>query len=107
MDLVTQILAFLIGFSLFAYYLLHRRLTYWERRNVPHIKPDFIYGNSKGIGKDFTSGTFFKNMYNKLKDQGPIVGVYVSIMPIAIATDLDLIKTILVKEFDIFTNRGM
>ena len=107
MDFVIQILALLIAISLFTYYLLHRRLTYWERRNAPHIKSDFIYGNSKGIGKDFSSGTFFKNMYNKLKDKGPLVGVYVSVMPMAIATDLDLIKTILVKDFDVFTNRGL
>ncbi|KAL7015223.1 hypothetical protein ACKWTF_016353 [Chironomus riparius] len=107
MDLVTQILTLLIGFALFAYYLLHRRFTYWERRNVPHIKPEFIHGNSRGIGKDFSSGTFFKNMYNKLKGKGPLVGVYVSVMPMAIATDLDLIKTILVKDFDVFTNRGL
>ena len=107
MDLVTQILALLIGISLFAYYLLHRRLTYWERRNVPHIKPEFIYGNSRGIGKNFSSGTFFKDMYNKLKDKGPLVSVYISVMPVAIATDLDLIKTVLVKDFDVFTNRGL
>lgn len=107
MDLVTQILALLIGISLFAYYLLHRRLTYWERHNVPHIKPEFIYGNSRGIGKNFSSGTFFKDMYNKLKEKGPLVGVYISVMPVAIATDLDLIKTVLVKDFDVFTNRGL
>lgn len=107
MEFALQILTFLVGISLFAYYLLHRRFTYWERRNVPHIKPEFLYGNARGVGKTISSGDVFANTYFKLKNKGPVAGVYMSVVPMAVINDLDLIKTILVKEFDTFTNRGM
>lgn len=107
MELITEIVTILIGILLLVYYFLHRAFTYWKRLNVPHITPEFLYGNARGIGKSHSLGDFFKDHYFKLKNKGPLVGVYMSVVPIAIVTDLDLIKTICVSEFDSFTNRGM
>ncbi|KAG5674637.1 hypothetical protein PVAND_004591 [Polypedilum vanderplanki] len=107
MELTTLLFTIFTGISLFIYYFIHRRLNYWKVRNVPHIEPEFFHGNARGVGKTISPGKFFKDMYFKLKNKGPVVGVYMYVEPMAIIMDLDLVKTILVKEFNTFPNRGL
>jgi len=99
----------LLGVTGLIYWFIHWKLQYWSIRNVPHIEPEFLYGNSRGFNKDFCATEFVRNMYLKLKSKGvgPIAGVYIYIQPQALIMDLDLAKQILVKEFNIFTNRGL
>lgn len=108
MEFLT-IINILLGVAGLIYWFIHWKLQYWKNRNVPHIEPEFPYGNSRGISKDYSPNEFVKNMYLKLKSKGvgPIAGVYIYIQPQAYVMDLDLIKQILVKEFNIFTNRGI
>lgn len=81
-------------------------MHYWKMRKVPYIHPELIYGNSRGLGKKYHTSEFMKTMYLKLKPLGPIGGAYIYIRTVAIVTDLDLAKTIMVKDFNIFPNRG-
>lgn len=74
-------------------------------KNVPYVEPEFFYGNSRGISKDFHPGEFWREMYLKLKHKGPIGGTYMYIKPFAVITDLDLLKTIMIKDFNFFSNR--
>jgi cytochrome P450 family 6 len=101
---------FTIGFLLTILFLVilffQIKHQYWKKRNVPHIKPEFFYGNSRGMGTKYAYGAFWKKMYLKLKTKKPIVGTYIYFYPSAMITDLDLVKTIMVKEFDTFPNRG-
>jgi cytochrome P450 family 6 len=106
MELAALLLTAIIGITLFIYYFIHRRLNYWKVRDVPHIEPEFLYGNARGVGKTIFSGQFFKDMYLKMKNKGPLVGIYMYVEPMAMAMDLDLIKAILVKDFNKFPNRG-
>lgn len=89
------------------YIFLRLRVHYWKMRKVPYIHPELIFGNSRGLGKKYHLSEFMKTMYLKLKPLGPIGGAYIYIRTVAIVTDLDLIKTIMVKDFNIFNNRGM
>ena len=68
----------------------------------------FPYGNIKGMGKKHHISKFLVDIYGKLKKvREPIGGFYMFIRPIAIVTDLDLVKAILVKDFNTFPNRGL
>lgn len=96
----------MLGIASLVFLFIYKRLQYWKNRNVPYIEPKFFYGNSKGISKKFHSAHFVNEMYKKLKSQGPIGGIYIYVRAIALVTDLDLIKNILVKDFTTFPNRG-
>lgn len=95
----------LFGLLVVIYFMMNRKLNYWKLKNVPYIKPEFLYGNSRGISTDFHPGEFWRKMYRQLKHQGPIGGVYMYLKPFAVITDLDLLKEIMIKDFDFFSNR--
>lgn len=98
----------IIGIYLLAYFLHKKTFEYWKTRNVPYIQPELFYGNSRGLGTDYHTYLFMLKAYKELKDQGePLGGVYISLRPTAIITDLDLVKSVLVKDFNYFPNRGI
>jgi hypothetical protein len=88
------------------YLFLRKKTQYWELRNVPFVKPELFYGNARGISKKYHSSEFVRNMYSQLKPLGPVGGVYMYTRTAALAMNLDLIKSILIKDFNVFTNRG-
>lgn len=106
MELFSLFFNFLLALLLIVYLFIHRKQQYWQRLGLPFVEPQFLYGNSKGIDKDFPAVLFFRDIYLKYKSKGPIFGCYVYTEPQAIITDLDLIKTIMVKEFNTFPSRG-
>lgn len=97
---------FFLGIASLIYLFLYRKFNYWKNRNVPYIQPEFLYGNSRGINKEYNSFDFVRKMYSQLKSSGPVSGIYIYIRTIAFITDLDLVKSILVKDFNVFPNRG-
>ncbi|KAG5674636.1 hypothetical protein PVAND_004590 [Polypedilum vanderplanki] len=101
-----EIILFLIFLVILFFYLLDHRYTYWKRKNVPYIEPEYFYGNARGCGTTMFSGLFYREMYNKLKKFKPIAGFYLYSQPAIMVTDLDLIKTIFVKDFNSFHERG-
>nr|XP_023024022.1 probable cytochrome P450 6a23 [Leptinotarsa decemlineata] len=91
------------------YFFIKRIYSYWCRKGVEYIEPDFFYGNIKEMvhGKISTGG-LFKKFYDDLKSRGlKYGGCYTFFSPVLILVDLDLIKNILLKDFDNFINRGM
>lgn len=88
-------------------YYIKRTYNYWNDRGVVSIKAQFPYGNLKILGKTHHMATLLKKYYDELKNKSPFVGLYFFLSPIALITDLDLIKSILVKDFQNFQNRGL
>lgn len=80
--------------------------SFFDNEGVPHLKPSFPFGNIKGMGSKFHMVDFLNNLYRELKEQSPIVGFYNLAEPVYLVTDLELIKNILVKNFNNFVNRG-
>ncbi|XP_058453135.1 probable cytochrome P450 6a14 [Malaya genurostris] len=106
MDVLNVITGLAIVASLIYLYVA-RLQTYWTRRNVPHLKPEFFYGNTKTLDRTEQIGLLFARFYKELKGLGPIAGVYMYAKPVAVVTDLDLVRNIMVKDFQYFTDRGM
>jgi cytochrome P450 family 6 len=97
----------LIGIFLIALYFYKKVFEYWKPRNVPYIQPELWHGNSRGLGQEYHTFKFIQSVYQKLKGQGPVGGVFVSLRPVAVINDLDLVKSVLVKDFRYFQNRGI
>lgn len=90
-QLVT--LSFVVAFIT---YLLHI-LTYWKTKKVPH----------KFISKFKISIEIFREPYDYFKSKGEkYFGLNLSVIPVFVPIDLDLIRNILSKDFQYFHDHG-
>lgn len=104
---MLNILPFLVIFSSLVYGYLKNPFGYWKRRGVVFEKPIFPYGNTKELGKNVHPSRFFKNLYDKYKSTGAkICGAYFFISPWAILLDRQVIRNVLLEDFDKFNERG-
>lgn len=85
---------------------VRQRYNYWKVRGVPYLDPVFPAGNVWGLGTRLHLSEVLQKCYEKLKGKGPFGGVYFFLGPTVLATDLDFIKTILVKDFQYFHDRS-
>ncbi|XP_065092308.1 probable cytochrome P450 6a14 [Ochlerotatus camptorhynchus] len=88
------------------YLYLQKKHSYWANRGVPFVKPEFFYGNVKTMSRTEQIGKVFQRGYNELKGQNPLGGMYMFTTPIAVVTDMELLKCIFVKDFQYFHDRG-
>lgn len=107
MDLST--FAVLLGSVLvLVYFYVNKKYHYWADLGVPFVKPRFPTGNLKGAFINTTIGERTRDFYRELKGKKSVLGgVYFFISPVAIICDLDFLKHILVKDFQVFLNRGI
>lgn len=108
MDLISGIVLILISICTFVYGFFKYSFGHWKSRNIPYLEPSIPFGNVKGIGKSIHLSMLMKSMYDKLKPTGAkLGGVFFIVRPVAILLDLDLIKSVLVKDFSNFDQRDL
>ncbi|XP_037903223.1 uncharacterized protein LOC119646713 [Hermetia illucens] len=103
MDCLSIVLWSLISFVSLIYIYFKKKYSHWKNRGVNYVEPTFPLGNLS-FGK-----THFKDFSTKIykqKNEDPFVGAYILAKPIAIATSLDFIQNVLVKDFSNFHERG-
>lgn len=66
-----------------------------------------LMGNMSGIGTEIHFFDRMIELYEKLKSKGPIFGFYSSIQAVYIPVDEELVKRVLIKDFNNFISRGM
>ena len=88
------------------YYYIKQFMTHWEKAGVPSIKPIFLIGNLKEVSQKRHLSEVLFDFYKEFKGKGPFGGIYFFTKPVAILTDLDFIKKVLVKDFSNFSDRG-
>lgn len=91
---------------------LKHHYNYWQRLNIPYIKAHPIFGNFKNLvlwKKDPCA--HFQDLYDEIGVVGgkpkdnPVIGLHVFNKPALLIRDLDLVKNVLVKDFNKFSNR--
>ncbi|KAB0804553.1 hypothetical protein PPYR_01523 [Photinus pyralis] len=82
---------------------------YWERKGVFTLKPKLFFGNAQDVVFHKKSlGEQIKAFYDKLNLNGKQFGGYYFLMrPILVVSDLELIKRVLITDFDHFTDHPM
>lgn len=106
MELITYIAVGLVTVcSLFYLYFKHA-FSYWESKGVPYLPPEIPIGNLRGFSKTIHSSAFIQNIYTQLKGKGKFAGMYFTFRPIPLLLDLELIKSVLIRDFHNFTDRG-
>lgn len=97
----------LVAFFLAAYIFVKNKLSYWEVRGVNHEKPSFPFGNLSGLGKSVSFSELQIQLYEKFKKKGRFFGLYMFLNKVLVITDLELLKTIFIKDFSNFNERGL
>lgn len=97
---------FLLACSYLLWYkLLTRNFGYWRKRNIPFIKPQLFFGNFGDVFLYKTHiGEHLGNLYMKMKKHR-FFGIFIFSKPVLIITDPNLVKAILVKDFNTFSDR--
>ena len=87
------------------YLYLSRHRRYWSSRNVPHLPYRFPFGFA---GPELLKQTFVESnveLYWKAKKAGGYIGLVDAMGPAVAVSDPELIKAIMVKDFDHFACR--
>lgn len=88
------------------YFYIRYGLAYWKRRGLPSLTASFPFGNyrptfllKKSIGETT------RDLYNATNE--PFVGVYSFLRPMLLIRDHELVRNILIKDFQHFHDRGV
>uniref|UniRef100_A0A1L8E431 Putative cytochrome n=1 Tax=Nyssomyia neivai TaxID=330878 RepID=A0A1L8E431_9DIPT len=106
MDL-TVLLVFLVTFVIVGYLYVKKKQSYWEKHGVPYVNPAFLIGNLWGVGTSKHFAIALQDNYRELKGKDVIGGIYFLTDPVALILDMDLMKNILIKDFQYFHDRGV
>ncbi|KAM7354431.1 cytochrome P450 6a16 [Cochliomyia hominivorax] len=80
------------------------KYTYWENRGVKQLEINPIWGNIPKL-TTLHHSQLLQEVYDAFKGKARLAGTYIYTKPIAVILDLDLVKTILIKDFSKFVNR--
>ncbi|XP_055597875.1 probable cytochrome P450 6a13 [Uranotaenia lowii] len=108
-DGVSFLVAAVILLGALAFNYLRRKQTYWQRLGIPSGQGSrFLVGNAAGLGNTKQSSDILDPLYYEFKRQGlKCGGIVFFIEPEILVVDPDLVKTILVKDFNKFHDRGV
>ncbi|XP_047118509.1 cytochrome P450 6k1-like [Schistocerca piceifrons] len=104
---VTEMLAILSTVFAILYVTFKISYTHWKKKGLPYLEPSFPLGNAwntalmrKSLGEDL------RDVYFEAEGKH-VVGIYSLHNPILVVRDPELIKTIFVKDFNYFPDRGV
>lgn len=101
----TTVLALMTSALLLAWLYIQYSYGYWKRRGVPYLKPTFPFGSfAKGILQKISIDDQIKEIYDSTSE--PFIGAYSILRPVLVIRDPELVRTILVKDFENFSSRG-
>ncbi|KAF7988778.1 hypothetical protein HCN44_007088 [Aphidius gifuensis] len=103
MDISTVLLSILMFILMYIYYQ-YKKVKFFEKHGIPHIKPWPLYGNMAAIlFKKTTLFHYLQDIYNVNKN-AKYSGFYDFSNPNIVIRDPELIKLIAIKHFDHFVN---
>nr|ABC96862.1 CYP6B3v3a variant [Papilio polyxenes]ABC96863.1 CYP6B3v3b variant [Papilio polyxenes]ABC96864.1 CYP6B3v3c variant [Papilio polyxenes] len=89
------------------HYYFTRNFDYWKKRNVAGPKPIPFFGNLKdSVLRRKHQVMVYKSIYDEFPNE-KVVGIYRMTTPSVLIRDLDIIKHVLIKDFESFADRGV
>uniref|UniRef100_A0A182IJD3 Uncharacterized protein n=1 Tax=Anopheles atroparvus TaxID=41427 RepID=A0A182IJD3_ANOAO len=97
---------FLLGGLLaLLYALIVQRYRHWTIRRVPTLPASFPLGNF-GALRRLSPAEVTTELYRQMDPTKRFYGLFITLQPAIMITDLDLIKTVLIKDFAYFPDHG-
>nr|QQL94343.1 cytochrome p450 6a14-like protein [Prodiamesa olivacea] len=107
MDLSIGLYLLLAIATLVVWYV-KKSFSFWSDLGVTQFPVSFPRGNFVGVGIVRNFSEVMLEYYEKTKQAGvKFSGIYSFTRPLFLATDLELVKSILVRDFNVFPNRGV
>lgn len=104
---VQDIVALLVGLIGVAFYFVQRSYGIWARKELYYVKPHFPYGNFKEtILQRSSFGDLIGDLYNSHPEQ-PVVGIWAAFKPTLLIRDPEIVRQVLIKDFNTFHNRSL
>lgn len=98
---------FYIAFVLFAiYFWFKHKFQFWERHGFSSIPGKFPFGSVAEMGYTIHSSDLLKRFYDDFKGKNPAIGMYFMTKPVLLLTEPELIKDVLVRNFENFHDHG-
>ncbi|XP_013174122.1 PREDICTED: cytochrome P450 6B5-like [Papilio xuthus] len=89
------------------YLYFTRNFNYWKERNVVGPKPVVFFGNiMESVIRRKHLLMIYKDIYEAYPEE-KVVGIYRMTTPCLFLRDLDVIKHVMIKDFELFTDRGI
>lgn len=87
--------------------LVYNKNSFWKRHEVPFVKPKLPYMSS--FMRDKNLSLQYADFYqNYRSDNCPLIGTYGMLWdPLTLIVDLELIRSVLIKDYCYFQDRGM
>ena len=102
------LISFVVGLLIVIYVDFKKNFNYWKSRNVPFLEPSVPLGNIADVIKSKQHfGVIMQDMYNKTKQLGDYCGIYFFRNPVLLVLSPDFAKTVLVRDFNSFCDRGV
>lgn len=103
--LIYSTTALIVSLSLFYAYAKYR-LSYWSRRGVKSPPTHMLFGNFKEcITLKKSPGEVMREIYNSADPDDPYIGFYIFHKPMLLLRNHDLIKQVMITDFEAFPNR--
>lgn len=94
-------------FVLYVYIRFQQSFKLWSSQGVPTIPPSFPSGHLDSRMAYMNFGLMAIDLYKKLKPKGDYVGLYFLNKPVLFVLTPEFAKTVLVRDFQYFMNRGV
>lgn len=111
--MMAIVLEVLFGLFLLSFLLIyfHLKWTYkhWASKGIPYLEPKIPFGNSESpFSRKESMGEMMKRWYEEFRKDGhKHGGVYLFTSPMYFPVDPEIVKTIISKDFQYFTDRGI
>ncbi|XP_049830251.1 cytochrome P450 6k1-like [Schistocerca gregaria] len=103
----TEMLAVLSTLFMIIYVTFKINYTYWKKKGLPYLEPFFPLGNGwNAILMRKCPGEDMKDVYFETEGKA-VVGIYSLNNPLLVVRDPELIKMIMVRDFNYFPDRGI
>jgi len=104
-SLIFVLVAFLSLIFIALYLFFTRNFNFWHKLGIPYVKPKPFVGNFKECAfQKVNIGEHLQQIYEQHSDK-PYVGIFSFDKPVLLIRDVELVKNILVKDFQYFVDR--
>lgn len=106
MNSYDTLILIVISLFLYLYWSFKKTYSFFEQNGIPYLKPSFPFGNMSQIFLLRTSlAEIYRDIYNKLEPH-KFGGIFAVKKKTIIIRDPELIKNVLIKDFEYFHDRG-